>query len=118
LLFAGEVLHTSILRRYVVKVAELILRLRCAEPDAVVMMASTLSPLSGLVEVGKVHQPKDRWIRIYRLHEGGAVTNYLCPPNGTPVGGFNPDTDEAAEEQVVILASANSRFEGNGASDG
>ncbi|VXC77869.1 conserved hypothetical protein [Burkholderia sp. 8Y] len=87
------------------KVAELLVRLKSADPEAIVLMLGSLQDLSATVEVGRVHQLGQAWIREYvRLHDG-RVEGYLRPPNRPSAPGFNAATGEAYEEQVVILAS-------------
>ncbi|CAL8474863.1 hypothetical protein [Caballeronia sp. S22] len=87
------------------KVAELLVRLKSADPEAVVLVVGSLQDLSRTVEVGQVHRPSNAWVREYQQLYDGQIKGYLRPPNKPPNPGFNPATGEAYEEHVVIIAS-------------
>ncbi|GJH18135.1 hypothetical protein CBA19CS22_16355 [Caballeronia novacaledonica] len=93
------------------KVAELLVHLKSAPPDAVVLAISVAQNLSYPIEIGQVHKPREPWIREYLLQYGGEVASYLRPANRSRIElPFNPARDEAYEEGVVIISSESMRF--------
>ncbi|MGF6550728.1 hypothetical protein [Paraburkholderia youngii] len=85
-------------------VAELLLRLKGARPDAVVVMLASYADLTEAEELGDVAVIAEPWTCERHRTADGIATDVRYPAGHGPTLGWNAATDEMWTEHVVILS--------------
>jgi hypothetical protein len=87
------------------KVQELLLHLKDAEPDAVLLYLAPYADASDAEEVIQVTVPAEHWTCECHRSKDGRVAVIYHPAAGGLSLGWDPTTDRQWPERVVILSS-------------